>query len=47
MSSEVAIIVPCYNVESFLQRALDSVYAQTYTDFHIYAVDDGSLDSTT
>jgi len=43
---EVAIILPCYNVEACLPRALDSVLAQTYTDFHTYAVDDGSLDGT-
>lgn len=44
--SQVAVIVPCYNVENYLQRALDSAFAQTFTDFHIYAVDDGSLDGT-
>ncbi len=44
--SEVAVIVPCYNVEGCLQRALDSAYAQTYTDFHIHAVDDSSDDGT-
>jgi hypothetical protein len=44
--SEVAVIVPCYNVEGYLQRALDSAYAQTYTDFHIHAVDDSSSDGT-
>jgi glycosyltransferase involved in cell wall biosynthesis len=43
---EVAIILPCYNVEAYLPRALDSVLAQTHTDFHTYAVDDGSLDGT-
>ncbi len=43
---EVAVIVPCYNVEGYLQRALDSAYAQTYDDFHLYAVDDSSTDGT-
>jgi len=43
---EVAVVVPCFNVERCLQRALDSTFAQTYTDFHVYAVDDGSTDST-
>lgn len=46
MRSEVAIVVPCYNVEPYLQRALDSVYAQSYRDFHICCVDDGSTDGT-
>jgi glycosyltransferase involved in cell wall biosynthesis len=43
---EVAVVLPCYNVEACLPRALDSVFAQTYTDFHTYAVDDSSLDGT-
>lgn len=46
MQSEVVVVLPCYNAETTLQRALDSVYAQTYKDFHIYAVDDGSKDRT-
>ena len=46
LHTEVAVIVPCYNVEPYLQRALDSALAQTFSDFHIYAVDDGSADST-
>jgi glycosyltransferase involved in cell wall biosynthesis len=44
--SEVAVVIPCYNVEQYLPRALNSVLAQTYQDFWIYAVDDGSADST-
>jgi cellulose synthase/poly-beta-1,6-N-acetylglucosamine synthase-like glycosyltransferase len=44
--SDVAVIVPCYNVASYLQRALNSVFAQTFSNFHIYAVDDGSTDGT-
>jgi hypothetical protein len=42
----VAVIVPCHNVERYLRRALDSAYAQTFKDFHVYAVDDGSTDGT-
>lgn len=45
--SEVAVVLPCYNAESTLQRALDSVFAQTYNNCHVYAVDDGSTDRTT
>jgi glycosyltransferase involved in cell wall biosynthesis len=44
--TEVAVVVPCYNVEGHLERALDSVLAQTYRDFCIYAIDDGSTDGT-
>jgi glycosyltransferase involved in cell wall biosynthesis len=44
--SEVAIVVPCYNAERHLERALDSVFAQTYRDFRVFAVDDCSSDGT-
>lgn len=40
------IIVPIYNGEGFLQRFLDSLYSQTYTNLQIILVDDGSTDST-
>ncbi len=43
---EVAVVVPCYNVENCLGRALDSVFAQTFCDYCVYAVDDGSTDGT-
>ena len=43
---EVAVVVPCYNVEAYLERSLDSVLSQTYRDFCFYAVDDGSTDGT-
>ena len=43
---EVAVVVPCYNVEDYLQRALDSAFAQTFKNFHIYAVNDSSTDRT-
>jgi len=46
MHSEVSVIVPCYNVERYLKRALDSVFAQTYNNFRVYPVDDGSTDGT-
>ena len=43
---EVAVIIPCYNAASYLTRALDSVFAQTYRDYCVYVVDDGSSDDT-
>ena len=42
----VSIIVPCYNVESYLQRCVESLVAQTYKNVEIILVDDGSTDST-
>lgn len=41
-----SIIVPIYNVEQYLVKCLDSILAQTYTDFEALLVDDGSTDSS-
>ena len=40
----ISIIVPVYNVEQYLHRCLDSILAQTFTDFEVLVVDDGSPD---
>jgi glycosyltransferase involved in cell wall biosynthesis len=42
----VSVIVPAYNVELYVGPALDSVRAQTYADFEVVVVDDGSTDAT-
>ncbi|MGN0223108.1 MAG: glycosyltransferase family 2 protein, partial [Muribaculaceae bacterium] len=42
----ISVIVPVYNVEKYLRRCVDSLLAQTYTDFEIILVDDGSTDSS-
>lgn len=42
----LSIIVPVYNVEPYLKRCIDSILAQTYTDFEVILVDDGSKDTS-
>ncbi len=44
--SEISIIVPVYNVEQYLHKCVDSILAQTFTNFELILVDDGSLDSS-
>ena len=43
---KVSIIIPTYNREKFIGRALESVLAQTYKDYEIIVIDDGSQDQT-
>lgn len=44
--SMISVIVPVYNVEKYLKRCVDSIFNQTYKDFEIILVDDGSNDSS-
>ena len=46
MNTKVSICIPTYNRKDFLKEALDSVFAQTYQDFDVVIVDDGSTDGT-
>ncbi len=42
----LSIIVPCYNVASFLPRCIESLIKQTYVNVEILLIDDGSTDDT-
>lgn len=41
---EVSIIVPVYKAEKYLNRCVDSILAQTFTDWELLLIDDGSPD---
>ena len=41
-----SIIIPVYNVENYLEKCLDSVLCQSFPDFEIIAIDDGSSDNS-
>lgn len=43
---KVSICIPTYNRKNYLRETLDSVFAQTYKDFEVLIVDDGSTDGT-
>ena len=46
MSKKISIVVPVYNAGRYLKRCIDSIWNQTYTDWEIIAIDDGSSDDS-
>lgn len=46
MEAKVSVIIPAYNAERFLRRSVDSVVTQSFTDWELVVVDDGSTDTT-
>ena len=46
MTAEISIIVPVYNAQETLQRCIDSILAQSFSDFELLLIDDGSNDSS-
>lgn len=42
----ISVVMPAYNAAKYLREAIDSILAQTYTDFEFIIINDGSTDST-
>ncbi len=44
--TKISVIVPVYNVEAYLPKCISSLVKQTFTDFEVILVNDGSTDSS-
>ena len=42
----ISVIIPAYNREQFVNKAIDSILAQTFKNWELLVVDDGSMDET-
>ena len=46
MSNLVSIIIPCYNASSYIKETINSVLTQTFQNFEILLINDGSIDQS-
>lgn len=42
---KISVVVPVYKVQTYLQECIDSILSQTFTDFELILVNDGSTDN--
>ena len=43
---KISVIVPIYNAQKYLHRCVDSILNQTFTDFEVLLINDGSTDQS-
>ena len=46
MNEKISVIVPVYNVEKYLEKCVKSILNQTYSNFEILLINDGSTDNS-
>ncbi len=46
MEAKISVVIPAYNVAGYIEHCLDSILAQTFKDYQVIVVDDGSTDNT-
>lgn len=42
----ISVILPVYNVDKYLEKCIDSILNQTFDDFELICIDDGSTDTS-
>ena len=45
-SPKVSVVIPVYNREKYVRSAVDSILSQTFSDFELLVIDDGSTDGS-
>ncbi|PZU84848.1 MAG: glycosyl transferase family 2 [Chryseobacterium sp.] len=46
MNDKISVIIPCYNVQNYIEHCLNSIINQTYENLEIICINDGSTDNT-